>query len=318
MNFLDIGKQLEKKIENTYIIEGDDEFLIEKSIKQICAVCGKEFPEINQQTFDNENFNIDQFLQCLNQMPFGADRKLVILKKIEKISAQEKEKFKSYLSNQNPTSTLVVVRNETLSFVKEGVLIDCKKLSSNVLFQFIVSTLKDKNKKITEDAVNLLMQYCSFNMTKISREIKKLSLYELENDLIKTDLIIDVVSPDEEYAIFELTEALGKKQGDKVIKILNSFLQKKEPIQNILSLISNNFRRVVFTSLSDYSDAELAEMFKVKPFAIKKSRESANNYSKAQLKKILELLIEVDFMIKSGEMQGENAIYYLVFSVLNV
>ena len=35
------------------------------------------------------------------------------------------------------------------------------------------------------------------------------------------------------------------------------------------------------------------------------------------LKKILNLLLEADYNIKSGQMSQENALYYLVLAILN-
>ena len=58
-------------------------------------------------------------------------------------------------------------------------------------------------------------------------------------------------------------------------------------------------------------------MFDVKPFAILKARNQSKYFSKVQLKNILSLLEEVDFMIKSGQMQAENALYYLTFKILS-
>ena len=93
-------------------------------------------------------------------------------------------------------------------------------------------------------------------------------------------------------------------------------LEKKD--YSILGLITNHFRRIIFCGLSDYTNEELADMLKVKPFAVLKARNQSKLYSKIQLKKILELLEELDFMIKSGKMQYENAIYYLVFNILYI
>jgi len=81
-------------------------------------------------------------------------------------------------------------------------------------------------------------------------------------------------------------------------------------------MISNHFRRLFYISVSDMSNAELASYLGVKEYAILKARKQVNNFSKAQLKKIINLTEEVDFFTKSGKMQAENALYYLVFNIL--
>lgn len=65
-------------------------------------------------------------------------------------------------------------------------------------------------------------------------------------------------------------------------------------------------------------DKNLASLLGVKEFAISKQRQQVKNFSKMQLKKIYALLEQVDFNIKSGAMLQENAVYYLILSILYI
>ena len=114
--------------------------------------------------------------------------------------------------------------------------------------------------------------------------------------------------------IYELKEALGQRKADKALKILE--VLKKE--SGILGLIINHFRRLFFISITDLTDKELASLLNVKEFAISKQKGQIRNFSKMQLKKIYALLEEVDYSIKSGAMLQENALYFLVLSILYI
>ena len=102
--------------------------------------------------------------------------------------------------------------------------------------------------------------------------------------------------------------------GDKSIKILDS--TSKE--QGLLGLIVNHFRRLFFIATSGLENKDLANLLGVKEYAIAKQRSQTINFSKMQLKKIYSLLEEIDFNIKSGAMLQENALYYLVLSILYI
>ena len=145
-------------------------------------------------------------------------------------------------------------------------------------------------------------------------ELDKLAYYDLEEQMINKKLVEKLVNKDEEYVIFELTEAHRQKNGDNAIKILDQM--SKQP--GVLGLITNHFRRLFFISTSGLDDKELALLLNVKEYAIKKQREQAKNFSKIQLKRIFEMLEDVDYKIKSGAMLSENALYYIVLSILYI
>ena len=244
-------------------------------------------------------------------MPIAGDFKLVQVKNLEKISEKEKQAIQNIVNSIPPTTCVVIDLGKNLKLTG-GEVVDCSNLDRQTLVKYINGEVLKNNKKISAEAASLLIEFCSSSLTKISSELPKLCAFA---DNIDVETIKQLVAPDEEYQIYELTEALGNRNKNKSIKLLSLMLEKKETA--LVSLISNHFRRVAFCSLSDYSNDELAGMFDVKPYAVLKARNQSKFFSKVQLKNILALLEEVDFMIKSGKMQSDNAIYYLVLKILN-
>ena len=312
MKFLELASKLKEKVENVYLLSGDDSYLKQTAYKLIRrATINEELAFLNETRFDNENWNIEKFVEAVSSMPMGCNFKLVYVKNLEKLPEKEKQNLQNNINSIAPTTCLVVDLNKNLKLTG-GTIVDCSNLDNATLTKYINGEVLKNGKKIQLDAINLLIEFCSSNLTKIITELPKLCAYADEIDL---NAVKQLVAPDEEYQIYELTEALGNRNKNKSIKLLSLMLEKKETA--LVSLISNHFRRVAFCSLSDYSNDELAEMFEVKPFAILKARNQSKFFSKVQLKNILALLEEVDFMIKSGKMQAENATYFLVLKILN-
>lgn len=315
MKFLELAAKLKNKVENVYLFTGEDSYLKQTAYKLIKkATIGNCISDFNENFFDNENWNPEKFIEAVNGLPFACGYKLIHVKNLEKISEKDKQIIQNCIDNVQPSTCLVIELNANLKGLHGGEIVDCNNLNNAALSQYINNEIAKSGKKIEPAATNLLIEFCSQNMTKIVSEIPKLIAFS-GDEIINCDMIKSLISPDEEFQIFELTEALGNKNKDKSIKLLQNLLEKKESA--LLSLITNHFRRVAFCSLSDYSNEELAEMFDVKPFAILKARNQCKYFSKIQLKNILSLLEEVDFMIKSGQMQAENAVYYLTFKILN-
>ena len=188
--------------------------------------------------------------------------------------------------------------------------VSAKRLDEKSLAEIIEKEITDSGKLIKKDAVELLISYCCDYYSLIHNELQKLK--SCNRDVIETRDIENMVTREVEYTVFELTEALSKKDADKAVSLLN--LMDKDT--KTFSLIANHFRRLFFVSISKESDADLSKLLGVKEFAVVKARKLAKNFSKIQLKNIYELLDDVDLYIKNGQMQIENALYYLIFGIL--
>lgn len=315
MKFVDLPKILKEKISPLYILKGEDFFVINSAIKHISNACGNEMSDFNKTFFNDENYSTDKFIESIAMIPIGTDKKFILLKDVSKLNDNDKKIISNALENIPDTTCIVIVYNDSWKFLKNGEIVDCGKMDFNMLSKFVILELRKGQKEISSDALKTFIDLCAYDMTKLSTELKKLSCCSDDTIIEKKD-VLSLVSVDKEYQIFELTENLGNKNGDKVLKILCNFLNKKEPIQNIFGLISNHFRRIAHIGITGMKESELATIFSVKEYAIIKAKQQSKYFSKVQLKNILKLLEDVDEMIKSGKMTAENAIFYLVFKIL--
>lgn len=310
-----LKERLSKEIKNAYLVTGDDFYLFEKAKSMIINACGVQMGDFNISFFDDDNFSARAFVDSCEVFPIVDNFRVVVLKGITKLSEGDKKEILKYLSN--PVSSTVVVIQDffgKFDFIKKDVeRVDAKRMDKALLVKIIASDLLKKGKKISAEAVDTLIDACNGYLTKIQNELVKIVYYS-DDELITKAVVDEVVIKDMEYTIFELTDALGKKDGDKAMQLLS--LMEKE--QGVLSLISNHFRRLFFVGISDMTNAELSNYLGVKEYAIVKARGQVKEFSKSQLRKINQLLEEVDYSIKSGGMQGTNALYYLVFNILYI
>lgn len=311
-----LKKRLNDKLENAYILFGEDIELYSRAYKMILKRANLTIEEFNLSTFDDENFSMKAVVDSAQVLPMGDDYRIIVLKNIEKVSDKDITEFENYLKNPQP-STIIIVFDYFGQFdiLKEKMTqVDCKRFDRATATALIVKELEKRGKQISSEAVGVLLDYCNGYMTRALCELEKLAYYDLDDPLITKKMVDDLVTKDSEAVVFELTEALGRKNGDKALSLLEEF--KKEA--GLLGLITNHFRRLFYISISDLPDRELANQLGVKEYAITKQRQQVKNFSKMQLKKIFELLEKIDYMIKSGAMLSENALQYLVLSILYI
>lgn len=308
-------KYINGELKNVYKITGEDGYLISQAIAEIESQLDDAMPEMNKSVFNDENFSADKVIYAASQLPFMAKKRLVVVREVSKISEDDKKKLIAYAKNPSPESVLVFVDDNKIFSAIPATPIDCKNLSPYELTALINSEVQKRGKRIEPDAVKFLIENCSGVVLKIENELEKLYSYLGDGELITLDMAKKLVTKSEDYNVFELSEALSKKNGEKAISLATLMLEDGDPGM-IFSLLSNHFRRLFHSKISKETPAELAKLFGVKEYAIIKARQQAENFSAGALKKINELILSVDYMVKNGEMNAVNGVYFLIFSIL--
>ncbi len=324
MKFQDLKASLKEKVYPAYLLWGVDEFLLTSAYKLIQKYGQIEFEDLNLIRFVEGVIDFDEVIRACDTMPVFSKRKLVYvdLRMSKKAELKNIKSLEKYLLNPNPQSVLVVNvgDNEDISLDKKVFCeVDCNRLDYKIVALKIKATLNAKGKNIDDNATKLLFEYCLGDMTKALLECEKLISFVGDRKDITNADISAIVTPSLEYQVFELTEALSKKNSSKVYAILDDMRAKKDEFRTLPALIYSHFRRLFMVSLnSGMSNFELSKLLGVKEYAIKKSAEQAKYFSLSKLKKINELCVQVDSDLKQSNINVENAVNLVVLSILNM
>ena len=308
--------RLNKELKNAYLLEGDDLYLFDKAFSMIKKACNLSMEEFNFVQFDDDNFVVDKFLDSTQVLPLIDSKRLILIKNVTKATNSDLKKISNYLSSP-VASTIIVIYdfyNKFNLLKNEMEFVDCKRFDPQTAQAVIVAELAKRGKQISQDALVTFYDYSNGYLTKAMNEIDKIVYFDKENTLITKQTIEQCVVKENEFVVYELTEALGKRDVEKAI----SLAQKLAKEQGVMALVNNHFRRMFFVSISDKNDEELAKDFAIKEYAVKKIRQMCKNFSKMQLKKIFALIDEIDYKIKSGQMLSENAFNYLILKILYI
>jgi DNA polymerase-3 subunit delta len=153
-------------------------------------------------------------------------------------------------------------------------------------------------------------------MTRIENETKKLCSYVGENGEIVKETIELLVARDTEYKIYEMTDYIAKRKFDLAISVIKDMMSKGETSQRILVAVYNYYRRLLHSAISDMSLTELAEVFGIKEFAAKKTKEQASLFKKRALKSAVDGLSDADYKIKSGVADADEQMWLTIFKIM--
>lgn len=315
MKFIEFKKSLNEKIEPIYIFYGEDRYLIDNCLKNLIASCEIELPELNLSILDNGT-DINEIINSCETLPFMDKLRLTIIKDME-FNENIKSKITKYASKPNTSACLAFTTKSEPPAIENVVKVDCGKLDATMIRKKLLADLTPKGYMISDEAIKALISYCDYSMTKIYSELDKLMAYAT-NKTIKSEMIQTLCVKDLSYSIFELTDALGKKDSEQAIKILSS-LVKNEDLIGIIATLYGHFRRLFIVSITSPSvdNISIANSMGVKPYAIQVARQQAKYFSRNKLMELCEKLQAIDLRVKTNFSNTENELFSFVFSALN-
>jgi len=241
---------------NIYNIVGD-EYLCNQAKNHIISNLNLDESSISY--FDGENFNIIDIENACNQFSFFDNKRLVLIKNITKeLNQSEKKWFSSYEKNINTSAILVFVQcGNVFDFLTTSENIDCKA-NENYNVNFIINKFKQNDKTIDFATAKVLNDVCLGDLIKIEIEINKILSYLKDDKVVNKELIDSLVHKNIEFKIFDLTDAIGRKNKNKTLSLMKVMLENGESVQMVLSLLFGQYKRMLFAKIS--KNENLAKM----------------------------------------------------------
>lgn len=157
--------------------------------------------------------------------------------------------------------------------------------------------------KIDENTARYLVECCGSGMQELINELRKVIEYAGAGGTITKENIDTLCIKQIQAIIFDLTDYLGAKNVEKALEILKKLEYNKEPVQKILITLYNHFKKLYIVKISNEYKTNLAESMNLKPnqmFLTRKYSEQSKFFTKEELRKIMEELINLDAGYKQG------------------
>ena len=310
------------KLNNIYLLYGEELFLLENSLKKIKNLFGECIKGINYINIDETNYT--ELIQDIETPAFGYEKKLIIAKntglfkkdgKRKNVELEKsREKLIDYI-NQNidiiKTSVVLVFVEENADTKKELYkVIDKNGIVCNFEYQKPIQIEKrikaicnGYEVEIDNVALKYFIECCGTNMQDLINEIRKLIEYAGEGGKITKEDINQLSIKKLESVIFDLTDSLGKKETAKALQVLKNLIYAKEPLQKILITLYNHFKKMYFTKLALKYGKDIISSLDLKPnqtFLVNKYKMQAGYFTENELKQILQKLRDLDYEYKNG------------------
>ena len=300
-------------MKNSFVIISNDKVNIDLNIKKIIKKINIKDLEIVK--FDYPDSSIDTVLEELDSFNLLSSCKLVIYYNcqfLNKEADKSIKQLKKYLDNQSDNFLIMV--NDLISEKK-----DIKELLNNVIIlnevissnKIVVDNLDDL--KMDNRVIDYFCNYCLNNNEKILNELEKIKNYKFEdeNKNVTIEDINNIVIRDYNDDIFDLVNAIIKKNKTRAFELYYRLIQKEKDSVNIIGSIASSIRNlysVKTLSEKKYKPNNISELLGIKPYAVQIALENCNNYSSKKLLTLLDTLADIDYKTKSGN--GDSNILF--------
>lgn len=299
---------------NCYLIEGSDKYSLQKEITKIIKKNG--FSEESVTYYDLEENTLAQVIEDLDTYSFLTPRKVVAITNSTflkatsniKIADEEIEAILKYLKNPNPDVLFIMVVSKCDE--RKKVVKEIKKLTEKIIvatkpFEIIQEVLQDY--KISNNAKQMILEYCGEDSSKIIQECEKLKMFAIDTLEIKEEDIEEIVIkkiPDTEKLAFDLVKYIALRDKTNIFKQYNLLKEYNFEPHSMIGLIESQVRliyQVMFAKRKGMTKDEIAKVLKEHPFRIQKTLEFLPYYEENDIRKLIHNLHNLDYKIKSGQ-----------------
>ena len=334
----DLKRKIFKPI---YFLSGEEAYYIDMVSDYIEKnVLDESEQEFNQTILYGKEADMSTIISAAKRFPMMSEYQVIIVKEAQNLkelgkssggsdddddsdvptkkSSGSANALVAYLQ-QPQTSTILVFcyKYKTLdkrstiykSLQKNHIFLETKKLYDNKIPEWITEFVQEHKFKISPKASYLLAESLGNDLSKIANEVKKLFINLKEGEEITLEHVQDNIGISKEFNVFELQDAIAKKDILKANRIINYFSanEKEHPTVMTLSSLYGYFTKVLLYHFApDKSKFVVAQVLGVNPFFEDGYVNAAKNYHTAKLKSIFSYLKEYDLKTKGVDNNGVN------------
>ena len=236
-----------------YLIYGTEDLRLQQALarlkKRVADVADLDF---NFDTFEGESAKADDIVASCNTLPFLSERRLVVVKNVDKMNAEGWNVLANYAGDPSPTTVLVLVATKLAKNTRLYKAVD--KLGGAAEYaaprkseypREVQRMFSDRGKKIALNAAELLVEAVGFDLRRLSAEADKAVAFVGGREEITRDDIEQVASTTAPSSAYEFTDALANRDCRAALRLLSELLGDGESVYGLHALSLRALRDLI-------------------------------------------------------------------------
>ena len=321
-----------KEMGRLYIFHGEEIFLLHHYFEQVKKLLIDDLTEsFNFHKLNNETFDIQPFVDAVENFPMMADHTLVQVDEVDlfKLPESDRTKIGEVLADI-PDWCTVIFTYETVAWKPDkrlkkfwdiidnnATIVEFAKQGQRELIAWVSRHFMAHQKRISNDLCAYLIDITGGTMTALMGEINKIAAFSGAETITKHD-IDSVTEPVLDAVVFQMTDLLGEgKYGQALLKLQTLLKMQQEPLV-ILGAIGGHFRRIsTARTLLDNGrgSGELMKLYGIADYPARKTMDAARRFQAEFCRKAAQLVLETDYKIKTSFDDPERLMELLILEL---
>jgi DNA polymerase-3 subunit delta len=300
-----------------YFLQGEESFFIDKIIDAIeNTVLNEAEKGFNQTVFYGKETDMMTVLMAARRFPMMSDYQVIVVKEAQNM--RDMDKLLPYL--ENPVASTILAfsykgkkldkRTKVGKTLEKFSLFTANKLYDNQIPAWTESYLREKGYTINQKALALVAESLGNDLSKIANELDKMLLNLEGGDItnITGKEIEENIGISKDYNIFELQDAIGKRNFVKAVTIVDYFSQSKNANGNLVVVLPQLYsffsKLYKIHYLRDRSKENVSRQLGINPFFFNDYINYFKNFSSDKVEGVFSILSEFDLKSKGLNNSG--------------
>lgn len=290
-----------------YLVVGEEDLLRDHALAVLKTKILGDGGEFNYDLFYGDEAGGSDIRNCAAEIPVFAERRLVVVKAVDKLPAREGETLLDYVKEPVDTTTLVFVGQKldgrmkfSQALGRAAVTVDCAPLRDAQLLPWISREAERLGLRLEEQAQHSLKESAGGSLYGLRRELEKLASYVPAGQAVTAADVQTLRGIEPDASVFDLTVAIGAADRGKTLAILARNLEAGEAPLRILGSLAWQYRRLwkVKESLAvGGREGEAARTLRMDPMKV---RPFLGGFSDEHLQTAARLFLDADGALKGG------------------
>jgi len=354
--FLDFLESVKREgIAPVYLFYGQEAYLRKQAVEELKRrILTEQSAQFNFDYADGEEIAVEDIVSLAETPPFFSGLRLIVVshspyfappKRLRATRNQDKGDLPDpegqegiiatgdrilikYLENPCKTTCLVFDTSQKIDQRKKiskvvhkiGHVVDFDYLKTAELSRWLARRCDRAGKIMAPGCAELLINRLGKSMYTLENELDKLIFYTGSRNSINREDILKITAPQAEENIFEMVDAIGERRVEKVLQGLKELLGAGYNSAYISFMVSRQFRLILQAQElagQGAKETQLSRLLGVHAFVAKKILTQSHNFKPAQVKEILEKLLELDLSVKTGGQDFHPAMEMLLIECVS-
>ncbi len=307
-----------------YLLWGEEPFFIRALLMALRARI--DLRDFNDDLLDGDAADPDQIVLIAETLPVLSAHRLIVVRDAERIK-DDRGVLLAYFKNPCKTTTLVFtaqkpdMRKSLFAALKGmATVIPCAPLSEMAAADWMTQEGQKRGLRFTAEARAFLRAHLGRDLFRIQQELDKLVLSDASSpsDAISLDAVERSVAGGRVGSVFDLIDAIGKKEGHDAIRRLTALLSFGEPPLLILSLLARQWRMMAIAKSAlqaGCTPSDAALKVGIPPFRMASFMGQMKHWRLEEIRSAFDLIRSADSQLKGGRVSEAFVLEALILDL---